>query len=60
MKEPWSLMKKSVGCIAKCDSFSLTLQKKLWDMNQLQKYTWLIDTIRRAGKIFAKDYERVD
>ena len=20
-------------------------------MNQLQKYTWLIDTIRRAGKI---------
>ena len=25
------------------------------DMNQLQKYTWLIDTIRRAGKISFKD-----
>lgn len=25
------------------------------DMNQLQKYTWLIDTIRRAGKISHKD-----
>lgn len=24
-------------------------------MNQLQKYTWLIDTIRRAGKISHKD-----
>ncbi|MDE6175301.1 MAG: WYL domain-containing protein [Duncaniella sp.] len=24
-------------------------------MNQLQKYTWLIDTIRRAGKISLKD-----
>lgn len=32
-------------------------------MNQLQKYTWLIDTIRRAGKISHKDlsdkWERV-
>lgn len=24
-------------------------------MNQLQKYTWLIDTIRRARKISHKD-----
>lgn len=24
-------------------------------MSQLQKYTWLIDTIRRAGKISLKD-----
>lgn len=24
-------------------------------MNQLQKYTWLIETIRRAGKISHKD-----
>ncbi len=24
-------------------------------MNQLKKYTWLIDTIRRAGKISHKD-----
>ena len=24
-------------------------------MNQLQKYTWLIDTIRRAGKISHKE-----
>ncbi|WP_206225130.1 hypothetical protein [Parabacteroides sp. ZJ-118] len=24
-------------------------------MNQLQKYTWLINTIRRAGKISHKD-----
>lgn len=32
-------------------------------MNQLQKYTWLIDTIRRTGKISHKDlsdkWERV-
>ena len=24
-------------------------------MNQLQKYTWLIDTIRRSGKISHKE-----
>lgn len=30
-------------------------RKSQCDMNQLQKYTWLIDTIRRAGKISHKD-----
>ncbi len=29
--------------------------KSFIDMTQLQKYTWLIDTIRRAGKISHKD-----
>ena len=27
----------------------------IFNMNQLQKYTWLIDTIRRAGKISHKE-----
>lgn len=43
----------------KCDRFGLNLRVLPFnfakDMNQLQKYTWLIDTIRRAGKITHKE-----
>lgn len=46
------LTKKQLYCIMQCDKFSLPLQQRNKGiMIQLQKYTWLIDTIRRAGKI---------
>ncbi len=33
----------------------IVFANKNLQMTQLQKYTWLIDTIRRAGKISHKD-----
>ena len=39
-------------CCIGCYKFLLTLpQATRCNMLQLQKYTWLIDTIRKAGKI---------
>ena len=39
-------------CCIGCYTFLLTLQQPIErNMQQLQKYTWLIDTIRKAGKI---------
>lgn len=39
-------------CCIGCYKFLLTLQQPTKsNMLQLQKYTWLIDTIRKAGKI---------
>ena len=43
-------------CCTGCYKFSLTLpQPTRCNMLQLQKYTWLIDTIRKAGKISLKE-----